>query len=323
MQKNGKKIALVGAGMVGVSTLYSCMNKGLAEEYGIIDLNKELAVGHALDFEDASATNNHFYKVTQIEYSDLKNYDIVVISAGRPQKQGETRLEMVADNAKIMASIATSIKESGFNGISIIVANPVDVMTYVYQKTTGFEKSRVISSGTSLDSARFRLEISKKLKVNPKSVQGFIMGEHGDSSVAIYSSTTIAGKSFYDIVKEKGITKQELEDIHTRVYRKAYEIIDRKGATYFGIGSSVSELIEAILTDSHHIFAVGAYLEGQYGVQDLYIGVPAVINAKGIKEIITLDLNEEEKTNFIKSATVLKENIEKALYTVAPVDLCA
>ncbi|AAT27527.1 L-lactate dehydrogenase [[Mycoplasma] mobile] len=316
MDKKIKRVAMVGAGLVGVSVLYSCMNRGLAEQYGIIDINDKLSVGHSLDFEDASAANNHNFSVGKIEYSDLKDYDVVVITAGRPQKPGETRLEMVADNAKIMSNIAKNIKKSGFKGVSIVVANPVDVMTFIYQHETGFDKNRVISSGTSLDSARLRFEISKKLKVHPKSVQAFVLGEHGDSSVSVYSAATVSGKSFNEIVKERGISKKELEDMHTTVYKKAYEIINRKGSTYFGIGSTVAELVEAILTDSHAIFGVGVYLTGQYGVKDLYIGVPTVLGSKGVVEVINFNLTKEEQEKFVSSATILKGNIQKALEAI-------
>ena len=304
-----RKVALIGAGAVGTSFLYSAMNRGIAQEYGIIDLNLEGAEGNRLDLEDASATNTFAWTTKVYEYKDLKDTDVLVITAGRPQKPGETRLEMVGDNAKIMSFIAKEVKASGFSGITIIASNPVDVMTQVFQKVTGFDSSKVIGSGTSLDSARLRVELASRLEVSPNTVQAYVVGEHGDSSVSAYSSATVGGLPIAPFLKKAGVTNKDLEEIHVTVYKKAYEIINRKRATFYGIGSALANLTEAVLRDTREVHAVGAKLAGHYGHEGFYIGTPAIVGIDGIVEILEVPLNEAEKAQFDKSATTLKSTV--------------
>ena len=307
-----RKIALIGGGAVGTSFLYSAMNRGLASEYGIIDLNAKLSEGNKLDLEDASGTNTFPWETKVYEYKDIKDTDVLVITAGRPQKPGETRLEMVGDNAKIMSSIANAVKTSGFTGITIIASNPVDIMTQVFQKVTGFDSSRVIGSGTSLDSSRLKVKLAEKLNVAPNSIEAFVIGEHGDSSVSAFSAATIGGAPIATFFEKAGITEQDLEDIHVGVYKKAYEIINRKGATFYGIGSALANLTEAVLKDTKEVHAVGAKLTGQYGYEGFYIGTTAVVGINGISQIIEIPLNAKEKAQFDKSASTLKESVLKA-----------
>ena len=206
-----KKIILVGAGAVGCSFLYSAMNRGLASEYGIIDVNKANVEGQTLDFEDGSAPSDYPFNVFPAEYSDCKDADLVVITAGRPQLPGETRLNMVEGNAKIMKEIATNIKQSGFKGITVIASNPVDILTLIYQEVTGFDKKTVIGSGTSLDSARLTREISKRINIAPQSIQAYVLGEHGDSSVSAFSVATVGGLPLSYFVKNKRIDESRYD----------------------------------------------------------------------------------------------------------------
>ncbi|MBR2022851.1 MAG: L-lactate dehydrogenase, partial [Mycoplasmataceae bacterium] len=259
-----KKIILVGAGAVGCSFLYSAMNRGLASEYGIIDVNKANVEGQTLDFEDGSAPSDYPFNVFPAEYSDCKDADLVVITAGRPQLPGETRLNMVEGNAKIMKEIATNIKQSGFKGITVIASNPVDILTLIYQEVTGFDKKTVIGSGTSLDSARLTREISKRINIAPQSIQAYVLGEHGDSSVSAFSVATVGGLPLSYFVKNKRIDESEFPKIHEFVWKKAYEIIERKRATFYGIGVNLANICENIIRDSRKVLAIGAFLEGQY-----------------------------------------------------------
>ena len=307
-----KKIILVGAGAVGCSFLYSAMNRGLASEYGIIDVNKANVEGQTLDFEDGSAASDYPFNVFAAEYSDCKDADLVVITAGRPQLPGETRLNMVEGNAKIMKEIATNIKQSGFKGITVIASNPVDILTLIYQEVTGFDKKTVIGSGTSLDSARLTREISKRINIAPQSIQAYVLGEHGDSSVSAFSVATVGGLPLSYFVKNKRIDESEFPKIHEFVWKKAYEIIERKRATFYGIGVNLANICENIIRDSRKVLAIGAFLEGQYKNSGIYTGVPAVVSVNGIEEIIEFTLSDAEQKQFDNSVKQLKEVVEKA-----------
>ncbi len=315
--KTTNKIVLVGAGAVGTSFLYSAISQGIAESYGIIDVNAEGALGNKLDLEDAFASLPHgLTKITSGGYEQVSDADVVVITAGRPQLPGETRLEMVADNAKIMKSIATEIKANGFNGITLIAANPVDVMTTVYQQVTGFDAKKVISSSCSLDTSRLRLELSQVFNIAPAEFGAFVLGEHGDSSVSTFEFGTIKGIPMKQFYAENGLTEEKLAEIHTRVYKKAYEIIDRKRATFYGIGAALADISKAILRDERRVFATGALLSGEYGQEGVYAGVPSVIGSEGIIKTFEFPLSEAEKAQFTKSVETLKEATKAALEAI-------
>lgn len=307
-----RKIILIGSGAVGSSFLYSAMNREIATQYGIIDLNEKNVLGNCLDFEDGIAASDYPFNVFKAKYSDCKDADIVVITAGRPQLPGETRLNMVEGNAKIMKTIAEEVKKSGFNGLTVIASNPVDILTFVYQQITGFDKKKVIGSGTSLDSSRLTREISKRINVAPQSIQAYVLGEHGDSSVSAFSVATVGGLSLRYFEEKGKIDKNEYPQIHEFVWKKAYEIINYKGATFYGIGVNLANICENILRDSKKIIAIGAYLEGQYNSEGVYTGVPAVIGINGIEEIIEFKLSSEEQEQFNKSVKQLKEVVKKA-----------
>ncbi len=317
MKKTTNKIVLIGAGAVGTSFLYSAISQGIAEEYGIIDINAEGALGNKLDLEDAiGALPFGDVTITSGGYEQVSDADVVVITAGRPQMPGETRLEMVADNARIMKGIATEVKAQGFNGITLIAANPVDVMTTVYQKVTGFEAKKVISSSCSLDTNRLRLELSKVFGIAPAEFGAFVLGEHGDSSVSTFEHGTIKGIPMKEFYAEKGLTEEKLKEMHTIVYRKAYEIIDRKRATFYGIGAALAEISKSILKDENKVYATGSLLNGEYGMSGVYAGVPSVIGKDGIVRTFEFPLSETEKAQFIKSVETLKEATEAALAAI-------
>lgn len=308
-----KKIALVGCGSVGNSFIYSCINQGLADEYVLIDMFKELAEGNAIDFNDVQASlPNSFVEVTAGNYADCKDADIVVITAGRPQKPGETRLNMVADNAKIMENIATQIKASGFNGITIIASNPVDIMTTVYQKVTGFDVHKVLGSGTILDTARLKYLLGKKLNVSPKAVSACVIAEHGDSSFIPWSCATVGQQTIDQLISQNLLTKEDLATIEQQVRNRAYEIINLKKATFYGIGAALASLVKLIYEDENGISIGGAYLNGEYGHEGFYVGVPVVLNQQGWTKIIELPLTSEEKEKFNQSCEIIKKTLEAA-----------
>lgn len=307
-----RKIILIGQGAVGASFLYAAINRGIAQNYGIIDLNEKGVEGNVLDFEDGIAASDYPFNVFKATYDDCKDADIIVITAGRPQLPGETRLNMVEGNAKIMKNIANEVKKSGFNGLTVIASNPVDILTFVYQQITGFPKNKVIGSGTSLDSSRLTREISKRINVAPQSIQAYVMGEHGDSSISAFSVATVGGVPLSYFENKGRINKEEYPKIHESVWKKAYEIIDRKGATFYGIGLNLANICENILRNSKKIIALGAFLEGQYNNSGIYTGVPAVIGINGIEEIIEFKLSPEEQEQFNKSVQQLKDVVEIA-----------
>lgn len=306
MSKNHQKVVLVGDGAVGSSYAFAMAQQGIAEEFAIVDIIKERTEGDAMDLEDATAFTAP-KNIHSADYDTCKDADLVVITAGAPQKPGETRLQLVDKNLKIIKSVVEPIVKSGFDGIFLVAANPVDILTYAVQKLSGFPKNKVVGSGTSLDSARLRVALGKKLHVDPRDVIANIMGEHGDSEFAAYSSATVGGKPLLDIAKDEGISEDELLKIEDDVRNKAYEIINRKGATFYGVATALMRISKAILRDENSVLPIGAPMNGEYGLNDLYIGTPAVVNASGVAKVIEVPLNDREKKAMADSAKQLEE----------------
>lgn len=314
LTKQHKKVILVGDGAVGSSYAFALVNQGIAQELGIIEIPQlhEKAVGDALDLSHALAFTSP-KKIYAAEYADCADADLVVITAGAPQKPGETRLDLVGKNLAINKSIVTQVIESGFNGIFLVAANPVDVLTYSTWKFSGFPKERVIGSGTSLDTARFRQAIAELVDVDARNVHAYILGEHGDSEFPVWSHANVAGLQIYEWVKDNPeVDEEALVNLFFGVRDAAYEIIEKKGATFYGIAVALARITRAILNDESAVFPLSVYLEGQYGQNDIYIGAPAVINAKGIQNIIEIPLTDAEKDRMDASAKELKEVMDKA-----------
>ncbi len=316
MKKTTNKVVLIGSGAVGTSFIYSSLSQGIAAEYGIIDINNDLALGNEMDLEDSVCSSSLQCSINSGNYDLVKDADVLVITAGRPQKPGETRLDMVSDNAKIMKSIAESVVKNGFKGITLIASNPVDVMTTVYQKITGFDSNKVISSSCSLDTNRLRVELSKEFGVSPAEFGVFVLGEHGDSSVSTLENATIRGIPLKNLYKEYNLNDKKLNDIHEKVYKKAYEIINRKRATFYGIGSALAEITKSILNNERKVFATGSLLNGEYGEKGVYAGVPSLIGSKGIIRTYEFPLSKEELSKFKNSIKILKETTKVALDSI-------
>ena len=302
-----RKIVLVGTGFVGMSMAYSFLSTGGIDELVLLDVAKEKAVGEAMDLQHGLPYARGKMEIYAGDYADCRDASIVVITAGAAQKPEETRLDLTAKNAKIMKSFVESIMASGFDGILIIASNPVDGMTYLAQKVSGLPKERVIGSGTILDTARLRYMMSEYLDVSSSNMHAYIMGEHGDSSFVPWTHAYVGSKSLLELLDEKGKPLSDLHDIYTNVQQAAYEIINRKKATFYGIGLSLNRLVHAVLDDENAILTVSAYQEGEYQQKGLYIGVPAVVNREGIREVIRLKLNEVDQAKFDSSCRTLKE----------------
>lgn len=313
---NNRKVVLVGTGFVGMSMAYSLENQGGINELVLIDVLKEKAEGEAMDLAHGLSCAPSRIDIKSGDYDECKDADIVVISAGFAQKVGQTRLELLEMNTKIMKEVTENIMKSGFDGIILVATNPVDLMTYVVQKVSKLPKNRVIGSGTVLDTSRLRYLIGKRLEISPKNVHTYIMGEHGDSSFAVWSHSYVGCKSLTGILRDKKLDNSILDEIYTEVQQAAYEIINRKKATYYGIGLGLAKVVKTILNNENEIMTVSVYLDDNFGHSGLYMGVPAVINNKGVKEVLNIHLNKEEQEKFDKSYEVLnnmKKEIDKML----------
>lgn len=307
------KIVLVGTGFVGMSMAYSMLNRGGIKELVLIDINKDKTIGEEMDLSHGLPFAPQKMNIKAGEYDECKDAEIVVITAGINQKPGQSRLELTAINAKMMKEITQNIMKSGFNGVIIVASNPVDVMTYVVAKESGLPKNKVIGSGTVLDTARLRYLMAEYLNVSSKNVHAYIMGEHGDSSFVPWDHAYVGCKKIKDVMKDNNKPMEDLRKIHEDVVNAAYEIIEKKKATYYGIGMALNRLVRAVLDDENSILTVSTYLENEYGQDDIYIGVPAIINSNGVRELVKLELNEKEQKKLDESCKLIKE-MRKDLY---------
>ena len=295
------KIAIIGCGNVGMSYAYALVNsKTNVDELVLIDINKAKAEGEAMDLCHTLPYAPNKLKIYAGDYSACKNATIVCIAAGANQNPGETRMDLINKNSVIFKDIVTKVVGSGFNGIFLIATNPLDVMTYLTYKYSGFNHSRVIGSGTSLDTARLRYLIGDRLNINPKNVHAYVIGEHGDSEFVPWSNANIGGQNITNF-----IPKEELDDICHEVRRSAYEIIERKGNTSYGIGISLVRITNAILDDENSIIAVSSYDKDN----DLFVGGPSIINKNGVEKRIYFNLNEDETNHLQKSIDIIKDAI--------------
>ncbi len=307
------KVVLVGTGFVGMSMAYSMLNRGGVSELILIDIDKDKTVGEEMDLSHGLPYAPQKMIIKSGDYSQCKDAQVVVITAGIAQKPGQTRLELAEVNAKIVKSITKEIMASGFNGIIIVASNPVDLMTYVVAETSKLPKNQVIGSGTVLDTARLRYLVGDYLKVSSKNVHAYIMGEHGDSSFVPWEHCYVGCKRIIDVMKDNHHPMEKLDKIHEDVVNAAYEIIEKKKATYYGIGMALTRLVAAVINDENSILTVSAYLNNQYGQDDIYIGVPAIINKNGVRELLELELNEKEQAKLDNSCKLIKEMRREAI----------
>ncbi|MEH7181022.1 L-lactate dehydrogenase [Neobacillus vireti] len=284
------KVVLIGTGLVGSSYAFAAMHQNLCDELVLVDVNINKAIADAKDLNHGLAFNQYHMNISFGTYADCKDAALVVICAGVSQKPGETRLQLVDKNMSIFKSIIDEVMAAGFDGIFLVASNPVDILTHATWKFSGLPKERVIGSGTGLDSARFRYLISQEFNVEPSIVDAYIIGEHGDSSLAVWSNLNIAGIPVAD-----KLTAGAKENIYVQVRNAAYEVINAKGATYFGIATVLARITKAILKNENVILPTGAILDGEYGYYDVCIGSPTVINRSGRAMTIELELSPVEK----------------------------
>lgn len=311
MRTKGNKISIIGAGFVGSTTAFALMTSGLASEIVIVDINKEKAEGEAMDLSHGASFVSPI-DITSGEYSDTKDSDIVIITAGIGQKPGDTRLDCITKNLKVFQSIVPEIVKYSPNSILLVVSNPVDILTYITYKLSGFPSNRVIGSGTVLDTSRFKYMLSQHFEVDARNIHTYIMGEHGDSEIATWSLTSIAGMNvdeYCDICSKKCGGEMKF-NIYREVKEAAYKVIEKKGATYYAVALAIKRIIEAILSNENSILTVSSLLKGEYGIEDIYMGVPTILGREGVKKILQAKLNEDESAQLIESAKVLKAVIK-------------
>ncbi len=302
--KPSGNVVVVGAGNVGASIAFSLVSEEIANEILIIDIAHDLARGQVADLQDASDFS-FGTMVNQGDYTDLKDGDIVVITAGAAQKDGQTRLDLLQINVKIMRSILSQIKATNKNLFLIIVSNPVDILTQLAIEESGLSESQVFGSGTYLDTGRLRVHLSKKLGVNPHSVHAYVMGEHGNSSFPVLSKASIGG---IPLEKFMDIENQAYEQIAETVRKRAYEIIADKQSTNYGIGAAVGELCRIILRNEKRILAISTMAHGYYGQENVCFGMPVRLGSDGVKFLGEISLNNHEKKMLDKSCELLKES---------------
>ena len=309
-----RKFVLIGAGHVGSHAGYALAAQGLAEEIVFIDIDEKKAFSQALDIFDSTVYLPHRVEVKAGNYSDIDDADIMVVCAGPLPNMNQTRMDTLGATIEVMKDIVSKIKNTKFSGIIINISNPADVITHYLQNKLNYDAKRIISTSTTLDSARLRRAVSEAINVDQRSIYAYALGEHGESQMVPWSTVTIAGKPLFELMKEKEkYSKLDLNELATKGRRGGWDVLVGKGSTEFGIGASLAEVARAILCDEHRVLPVSVYLNGEYGQNDVYASVPAVLGRNGVEEIIELKMNDDEKKLFDESCSVMKKNYELAL----------
>ena len=305
-----QKAVMIGCGFVGSASVFALMQSGLFSEIALIDANPEKAEGEAMDISHGIPFARQM-KIYAGDYDDVKDAGIVIVTAGANQQPGETRLDLVNKNVGIFKKIIPEIANRGFEGILLIVANPVDILTKVAIKLSGFPENRVIGSGTVLDTARLKYRLSEHLGVDSKSIHAFIVGEHGDSEIAVFSSANVSGIPLSQFCELRGHFEHRAseQEIAEKVKKSAYDIIQRKRATYFGVAMAVKRICEVIVRNEKAILPVSTSMHGEYGIEDVVLSMPCVVGSDGIEVQVPVVLSEEEKGKLQESAKILKETI--------------
>ncbi|MGD7003538.1 L-lactate dehydrogenase [Corynebacterium halotolerans] len=302
----GNKVVLIGAGDVGVAYAYALVNQGTVDHLAIIDIDEKKLRGNVMDLNHGVVWAGSRTRVTEGTYADCEDAAIVVLCAGAAQQPGETRLQLVDKNVAITRSVVGQVMAVGFDGIFLVAANPVDVLSYATWRFSGIDHHRVIGSGTVLDSARFRYMLGELYEVAPSSIHAYIIGEHGDTELPVLSSATIAGVPLRRMLEKDPELEGRLEQIFEETRDAAYRIIDAKGSTSYGIGMGLARITRAIVQNQDVALPVSAYLDGQYGQEDIYTGTPAIINRRGIRRVVELELSGHEMARFTHSADTLR-----------------
>lgn len=315
MKMTRKKVAIVGCGLVGSTTAFSLITQGICDEIMMIDINEERAYGEVLDLKDSIEYLNRNVRIMTGSYRDCKDMDIIIITAGAPPKTGQSRLDTLDLTANICKKMIEPIMQSGFDGIFLTVSNPVDIIAQYIYELSGLPKNQVIGSGTAIDSARLKNFIAQIISVDPRSVHAYSMGEHGDSQMVPWSTVTVAGKPFFDVIADNRelVGRVDLEELVYQTSRKGFEILNRKGTTYYGIATACAGIVKAILNDENRIIPVSTLLEGEYGVNHVFAGVPTVLNRHGAADVLEIHMTPKELERFLESTDVIREHVSRLM----------
>jgi L-lactate dehydrogenase len=308
-----RKVVIVGAGHVGSHCAFALATQGVCDEIIMVDIDQAKANSQAIDITDAVAYLPHHVEARQGSFQECKDADIVVISAGPLPMKDQTRLDTLGTTVKIVNTIIDPIVKSGFNGIIVSISNPCDVIAHYIWKRTGFPKNRVLGTGTALDSSRLRRILSSEIGIDQKSIQGYSMGEHGDSQMVPWSHVSIGGKKIFDLIKEKPDTygKLDLPDIVKRTADAGWVVLNGKGSTEFGIGTALTEVVKTIFHDEKKILPCSVLLEGEYRQEAVFASVPVILGKDGVEGIVEINLTEQEQLLFNHTCGILKDYIEK------------
>ena len=312
MIRDSRKVVIIGTGMVGMSYAYALLNQNACDELVLIDVDRQRAIGEAMDLNHGLAFSASHMSIYAGDYKDCADADIVAIAAGVAQKPGESRLDLLQRNAEVFRSIVDPVTESGFNGIFLVATNPVDIMARITCSLSGFNPRRVLGSGTALDTARLRYLLGDYFTVDPRNVHAYVIGEHGDSEFVPWSQAMLATKSVSDICEGSNgkFCLEEMQKISVEVRDAAQKIIEAKRATYYGIGMSLVRIVRAVLSNENSVLTVSARLRGEYGQRDVYAGVPCIVNRNGVDRVLELSLTEEERQKFAASCAILQESYQ-------------
>lgn len=309
MRDEKQKVVLIGTGFVGMSFAYALLNQNVCNELALIDVNRDKARGEAMDLNHGLAFSGANMRIYEADYDTCKDADIVVICAGVSQKPGEDRPALLQRNTAVFKSIVDPVVASGFLGIFLVATNPVDVMTHVVKTLSGFDSHRVIGTGTTLDTARLRFLLGEYFNIDPKNVHAYVIGEHGESEFVPWSQAMVGTKSVSRIVNDYGdrFKKTDMDEIGAKVKNAAQEIIAAKQSTYYGIGMALVRITKAIFGNENSILTVSSYLDGEYGQNNVYAGVPCVVGRNGVLGQLTLELTDEELSKMQNSCDILRQ----------------
>lgn len=307
-----RKVALIGTGMVGMSFAYCALNQNICNELVLIDIDKDRALGEAMDLNHGLAFSHSSMKIYAGDYKDCKDAAIAVICAGVNQKPGESRLRLLNRNCLVFKEVVSRVKESGFEGIFLVATNPVDIMTRITYELSGFNPSRVLGTGTTLDTARLRYLLGDYFAVDPRNVHAYIIGEHGDSEFVPWSQAMLSTKPIYKVIADnpQKYSEEDMDKIACNVKNAAQKIIAAKNATYYGIGIAITRIIRAILNNEKTVLTVSARLKGEYGHRDIFVGTPCIVGKNGVAGLVELSLSEDELKSFSDSCHILQSEYE-------------
>ncbi len=310
MNVNPRKAAVIGCGYVGASIAFRFLQQGLFSQMVLLDVDRDRAEGEAMDLSDGLPYGAAM-EITAGSYDDITDCALVVITAGANQKPGETRLDLIEKNTAILRAVLGEITAREFGGILLIVSNPVDVLTYAAWKISGYPRERVIGAGTVLDTGRLKQLMGEELKVDSRNIHAFIIGEHGDSELAVWSEANVSGLALEDFcrIRKRELRPEDFQRLYREVRDSAYEIIRRKGATYYGIAMAAGRIAECIVKDEHSVLPVSVVLDGQYGLEGLALSIPSVVGRNGLEDILEIPLSWEEDRALRESARQMQAAI--------------